>query len=66
MSRKKKKKEGSCYIVRCQGEARHWVVNLGYRSQHVCSDCKNYMVSELGWHKVTATAQAMLEKVANE
>ncbi len=60
--RRKKKKEGSCYIVRCRSDAIHWVVHLGYRPQHVCSDCKNYMITELNWHKATAAAQGMFEK----
>ena len=67
MKRKKKKeKEGSCYIVTCQSEPIHWVVHLDYRPQHVCSDCKNYMITELNWHKATTAAQRMFEKMESK
>ncbi len=61
--RRKKKKEGSCYIVRCQRDAKHWIAHPRYRPQHVCDDCKEYMVVQLKWHTPTAAAQAMFERL---
>ena len=47
--RRKKKKEGSCYIVRCQGDAHYLLTSPGNRNQRVCEKCKNYMMVKLGW-----------------
>ncbi len=55
--RRKKKKEGSCYIVRCQGDARNWIVLPGNLPQHVCDDCKDYMVDQLKWQLAEANSE---------
>ncbi len=50
---KRKKKDGSCYIVRCQGDAEYWIDHPEYKPQHVCGDCRDYMKSRLKWRDST-------------